>query len=238
MAKTMQNIWDNLRTRFSNMSSENILDNDELEKSIQAGKTVNISNPKSERYTFLPNLTSKKGFAKFKPETREEKDTLSPIGFFRVGEIDNERQKVLNEKIASAAKLLGKDLTDEQKELVTLQAQQERMATQDIPSTAIKNVKYDPKTQELWVTFQGSNKKYWYPRVPAEKVEEMMQAPSKGEYFIKNIHDVYTVNPGHRPENNKRRNSKIARNYYRKMERAYRKGMKAGTMKGVLNRGK
>lgn len=238
MAKTMQNIWDNLRTRFSNMSSENILDNDELEKSLESGKTVTISNPKSERYTFLPNLTSKKGFAKFKPETREEKDTLSPIGFFRQGEIDSERQKILNEKIASAAKLLGKDLTDEQKELVTLQAQQERMATQDIPSTAIKNVKYDPKTQELWVTFQGSSKKYWYPRVPKEKVEEMMQAPSKGEYFIKNIHDVYTVNPGHKPSNNTYRNSKIARNYYRKMAKAYRKGMKKGTMKGVLNNGR
>jgi glutaredoxin 2 len=113
------------------------------------------------------------------------------------------------------------------------------MYTQDVPSTAIKKIKYDPKTQELYVTFQGSNKKYWYPRVPKEKIEELMAAPSKGEYFMKNIHDQYSVNyqlhKNHDPQNNKNANSTI-KNYYKKMRKDYEKGMKAGTMKGVLNK--
>jgi hypothetical protein len=99
-------------------------------------------------------------------------------------------------------------------------------------------MKYDPKTKELWVTFQGSNKKYWYPRVPKEKIEEMMAAPSKGEYFMNNIHDQYSVNyqlhGNHDPRNNRNANN-IAKNYYKKMEKAYAKGMKKGSMKGVLS---
>ena len=115
------------------------------------------------------------------------------------------------------------------------------MYTQDVPSTAIKKMKYDPKTKELWVTFQGSNKKYWYPRVPEEKVREMMAAPSKGEYFMNNIHDQYSVNyqlhKNHNPQNNRNANN-IAKNYYKKMQKSYEKGQKQGTMKGVLNNGR
>ena len=125
--------------------------------------------------------------------------------------------------------------------LVTAQAQSEQMYTQDVPSTAIKKMKYDPKTKELWVTFQGSNKKYWYPRVPEEKVREMMAAPSKGEYFMNNIHDQYSVNyqlhGTHSPESN-RASNKAIKNYYKKMQKSYNKGMKAWTMKGVLNNGR
>ena len=113
------------------------------------------------------------------------------------------------------------------------------MYTQDVPSTAIKKMKYDPKTKELWVTFQGSNKKYWYPRVPEEKVREMMAAPSKGEYFMNNIHDQYSVNyqlhGNHNPQNTKTSNRHI-KNYYKKMQKSYEKGQKQGTMKGVLNK--
>lgn len=228
----MQNIWNSLKDKFNNTSSTNIEEQDKIKKSLDAGKTIKINNPQSERYTFLPNLTSKKGFKNFKPETREEKDTLSPIGFFRQGEINDNRQKILNERIRAAASMLGKketDLTEDQKELVTAQAQRERMSTQDIPSTALKTIKYDPDTQELWVTFQGGKKKYWYPRVPKEKIKELMNAPSKGEYFIKNIHDVYSVNPGHRSEENKRKNKAI-RNYYKKMQRYYKNVRKTGEM--------
>ena len=120
-------------------------------------------------------------------------------------------------------------MTADQKDLVKEQTENERMYETDIPSTALKYVKYDPKTQELYVKFQGSNKKYWYPRVPKEKIEELMKAPSKGEYFIKNIHDVYTVNPGHRPENNSSKN-KVVGNYYGKMKKWYRNVRKTGRM--------
>ncbi len=239
MANVMSNIFDKLRTKFSNTSPQNIEQQSKIDEALNAGKTVTIKAPKSERYTYLPNLAGK-AYEKFKPETREEKDTLSPVGFFRQGEIDEERNKKIAEKIREAAAQLGrKKLTKGQEKLVTAQAQSEQMYTQDVPSTAIKKMKYDPKTKELWVTFQGSSKKYWYPRVPEEKVREMMAAPSKGEYFMNNIHDQYSVNyqlhGTHSPESN-RASNKAIKNYYKKMQKSYNKGMKAGTMKGVLNK--
>ena len=239
MANVMSNIFDKLKTKFSNTSPQNIEQQSKIDEALNAGKKITIKAPKSERYTYLPNITGK-ALEKFKPETREEKDTLSPIGFFRQGEIDEERNKKIAEKIREAAAQLGrKKLTKGQEALVTKQAQSEQMYTQDVPSTAIKKMKYDPKTKELWVTFQGSSKKYWYPRVPEEKVREMMAAPSKGEYFMNNIHDQYSVNyqlhGTHSPESN-RASNKAIKNYYKKMQKSYNKGMKAGTMKGVLNK--
>ena len=235
----VNNIFDKLKERFNNTSSSNIEENDKIKQSLDAGKTISIKAPKSERYTYYAGLAGKK-LEKFRPETSEEKDTLSPIGFFRTGERQSEAQKKIQERIKAAASMMRqKELTPDQEALVTAQAQQEQPFTQDIPSTAIKKFKYDPKTQELYVTFQGSNKKYWYPRVPKEKIEELMEAPSKGEYFLKNIHDQYSVNyqlhGNHNPQNNRMANKTI-RNYYKKMQKAYNKGMKAGTMKGVLNK--
>jgi hypothetical protein len=239
MANAVSNIFSKLKDRFSNTSSTNIEENDKIKQSLDAGKTISIKAPKSERYTYYAGLAGKK-LEKFRPETQEEKDTLSPIGFFRVGERQDEAQKKIQERIKAAASMMNqKELTEDQKALVTAQAEREQPFTQDIPSTAIKKMKYDPKTKELWVTFQGSNKKYWYPRVPKEKIEEMMNAPSKGEYFMQNIHDQYSVNyqlhGNHNPQNTKTSNRHI-KNYYKKMQKAYNKGMKQGTMKGVLNK--
>lgn len=237
MANVLSGIFEKLKTKFNGTSPQNILQQDEIKTALDNNKTITVNSPKSERYTYLPG-TAGKWLEKFRPQTQEEKDTLSPVGFFRQGEIDEQRQKKIAEHINKAAADLGrKKLTKGQEALATKQAQQEAMITQDIPSTAIKKIKYDPKTQELYVTFQGSNKKYWYPRVPKEKVEELMEAPSKGEYFMKNIHDQYSVNyqlhGNHDPKNNKIANKNI-RNYYKKMRKSYEKGMKAGTMKGVL----
>lgn len=239
MANAVSNIFAKLKDRFTNTSSTNIDEQDKIKQSLDAGKTIKINAPKSERYTYYAGLAGKK-LEKFRPETQEEKDTLSPIGFFRQGERQSEAQKKIQERIKSAASMLQqKELTPDQEKLVTAQAQREQPFTQDIPSTAIKKLKYDPKTEELYVTFQGSNKKYWYPRVPKEKIEEMMNAPSKGEYFMKNIHDQYSVNyqlhGNHNPQNTKTSNRHI-NNYYKKMQKSYNKGRKAGTMKGALNK--
>ena len=239
MANAVSNIFAKLKDRFSNTSSTNIDEQDKIKQSLDAGKTIKINAPKSERYTYYAGLAGKK-LEKFKPQTSEEKDTLSPIGFFRQGERQSEAQKKIQERIKSAASMLQqKELTPDQEKLVTAQAQREQPFTQDIPSTAIKKLKYDPKTEELYVTFQGSNKKYWYPRVPKEKIQEMMKAPSKGEYFMKNIHDQYSVNyqlhGNHNPQNTKTSNRHI-NNYYKKMQKSYNKGRKAGTMAGVLNK--
>ena len=239
MANVLSNIYNTLKDKFTNTSSSNIEEKDKIKQSLDAGKTIKINAPKSERYTYYAGLAGKK-LEKFKPQTSEEKDTLSPIGFFRTGERQAEAQKKIQERIKSAASMLQqKELTPDQEKLVTAQAEKEQPFTQDIPSTAIKKLKYDPKTQELYVTFNGSNKKYWYPNVPKEKVEALMEAPSKGEYFLKNIHDQYSVNyqlhGNHKPENTKTSNRHI-KNYYKKMQKAYNKGMKQGTMKGVLNK--
>ena len=241
MANAVSNIFSKLKDRFSNTSSTNIEENDKIKQSLDAGKTINIKAPKSERYTYYAGLAGKK-LEKFRPETQEEKDTLSPIGFFRVGERQDETQKKIQERIKAAASMMNqKELTEDQKALVTAQAEREQPFTQDIPSTAIKKMKYDPKTKELWVTFQGSNKKYWYPRVPKEKIEEMMNAPSKGEYFMQNIHDQYSVNyqlhKTHKHQDYLGSNRQIKK-YYKKMREPYAEGKRKGTMKGVLNNGR
>ena len=158
MANAVANIFSKLKDRFNNTSSTNIEEQDKIKQSLDAGKTIKINTPKSERYTYYAGLAGKK-LEKFKPETQEEKDTLSPIGFFRQGERQSEAQKKIQERIKSAASMLQqKELTPDQEKLVTAQAQREQPFTQDIPSTAIKKFKYDPKTEELYVTFQGSNK--------------------------------------------------------------------------------
>ena len=238
MANAVSNIFSKLKDRFSNTSSTNIDEQDKIKQSLDAGKTIKINAPKSERYTYYAGLAGKK-LEKFKPQTSEEKDTLSPIGFFRQGERQSEAQKKIQERIKSAASMLQqKELTPDQEKLVTAQAQREQPFTQDIPSTAIKKLKYDPKTEELYVTFQGSNKKYWYPNVPKEKVEELMNAPSKGEYFLNNIHDQYSVNyqlhKTHKHQGYLGSNRQIKK-YYKNMREPYAKGKKQGTMKGVLN---
>jgi len=238
MANAVANIFSKLKDRFNNTSSTNIEEQDKIKQSLDAGKIINIKAPKSERYTYYAGLAGKK-LEKFRPETSEEKDTLSPIGFFRVGERQSEAQKKIQERIKAAASMMQqKELTPDQEKLVTAQAQREQPFTQDIPSTAIKKFKYDPKTEELYVTFQGSNKKYWYPNVKKKEVEALMAAPSKGEYFMKNIHDQHSVNyqlhKTHKHQGYLGSNRQINK-YYKKMRDPYAKGKKAGTMKGVLN---
>jgi hypothetical protein len=240
MANVINNIFGKLKTKFTGFSPSDLLEQGEIDSLLDEGKTVTLKAPKSERYTYLPNVTGTKTLAGFKPKTKEEKDTLSPIGFFRVGELEEQRNQKIAEAIKKAAAQLGrKKLTKGQEKLVRMQAESEQPYTQDVPSTAIEKVKYDPKTESLYVNFVGGKKTYWYPRVPKEKVQEMMAAPSKGEYFMQNIHDQYSVNyqlhGNHNPENTNTSNRHI-KNYYRKMQRAYNKGMKKGTMKGALNK--
>ena len=137
MANAISNIFGKLKDKFNNTSSSNIEENDKLKQSLNAGKTISIKAPKSERYTYYAGLAGKK-LEKFRPETPEEKDTLSPIGFFRTGERDSEAQKKIQERIKAAASMMQqKELTPDQEKLVTAQAQQEQPFTQDIPNIII-----------------------------------------------------------------------------------------------------
>lgn len=54
-------------------------------------------------------------------------------------------------------------------------------------STAIQAFKYNPKTEDLDVVFRSSPKKYTFPDVPTETVEQWLEEPSKGKGYHKLI---------------------------------------------------
>ncbi len=148
------------------------------------GKIVTFK-PKSDRYTY-GNQADTEYDKKWKPETKEEKETLSPKGYYRVGEREQIR----------------KDLQGGIDDKTFNDNYHEKQISVD--STAIKDIQYDPDTEGLTVTFQGSNKKYFYPAVPMELVQALMKAPSKGEFFMANIHDQYSMyGKDHSPKNKK-----------------------------------
>ncbi len=64
---------------------------------------------------------------------------------------------------------------------------------ESVSSSALSNVKYDPDTEELNIQFNGSSKHYFYPAVPLELVQGLLKAASKGEFFMANIHDQYSM---------------------------------------------
>lgn len=68
------------------------------------------------------------------------------------------------------------------------------ISTRDIPSTAIGRVRYNPETQNLYITFRnGNGKEYLFPNVPEEKVRKLLNAGSKGRYYGKYVKPHYAV---------------------------------------------
>lgn len=59
-----------------------------------------------------------------------------------------------------------------------------------MPSTAIRDLRYDARTQALEVTFAGG-RRYRYRAVPAKVAHAMEQADSKGRFFNAEIRDVF-----------------------------------------------
>ncbi len=59
-----------------------------------------------------------------------------------------------------------------------------------MPSSVIRSFDYDPAAHRLDVQFV-SGRRYSYHDVPAEIVEEMRRAFSKGGYFNRRIRDCY-----------------------------------------------
>lgn len=156
-----------------------------VEDGIEQNKTFTLKNPRSQRYTTIRQLAGGPD-SKFK-NWRPTGKSLSPNGFMQEQELKNLREK--NPELGPSF-------------------------TESVPSTCLKTIKYDPAMESLTVQFQGKNKKkYWYPNVPASEVISMMKAPSKGHYFLENIHDQYTLNPGHRPEENEFNNSRRQTSY-------------------------
>lgn len=180
------------------------------------GKNINFS-PKSDRYTFGRRFDTQYDKV-WKPKTAEEKKTLSPEGYFRIGERQNERDKVYT-SIFDAAKERAKAIDEErvrqlkesgqkarrtQKRTLekkakeeadkAIQSEENREKQISIPSTAIAKIKYNPHNEILKVKFTSGNKEYTYrPGVPEDLIRRWLEAPSKGEFFMRNIHDQYSL---------------------------------------------
>jgi KTSC domain-containing protein len=59
-----------------------------------------------------------------------------------------------------------------------------------MPSTAIRNLFYDPAKRELRVTFVGG-RRYAYDAVPPDIYDAFKTAPSRGRFFNHKIRDHY-----------------------------------------------
>lgn len=62
-----------------------------------------------------------------------------------------------------------------------------------IPSTAIKRIRYNPKTKNLYIKFTSGDKEYLYPNVPEKEVQKYLVADSKGRYNYHKIRPKYAV---------------------------------------------
>ena len=60
-----------------------------------------------------------------------------------------------------------------------------------VSSSSVTSIGYDPKTETLEIEF-GSGRVYQYYDVPANLHDEIMQAPSKGQFFNTHIKDGYS----------------------------------------------
>jgi hypothetical protein len=60
-----------------------------------------------------------------------------------------------------------------------------------IESSMIDDVGYDPETQTLEIGF-NSGTVYQYFEVERETFDDLMKAPSAGQYFLNNIEPTYT----------------------------------------------
>jgi hypothetical protein len=63
-----------------------------------------------------------------------------------------------------------------------------------MPSTVIRNFRYDPDRRRLHITFI-SGRRYAYQDVPADLAEEMRLAFSKGTFFNRRIKDRFEYSP-------------------------------------------
>ncbi len=70
------------------------------------------------------------------------------------------------------------------------------MKREEVESSNIRSIGYDPASQVLEVEFNYGHLVYQYKGVPAEIYEQLMAAESKGKFLnsaIKSVYDYETV---------------------------------------------
>ncbi|MBQ0003575.1 MAG: KTSC domain-containing protein [Treponema sp.] len=200
----MLKFFDAIKNKFANKSKSK-----EAFDKLSQGQSFTY-NPKSQRYTW-ENKEDSQYDKDWKPTTKKEKKSLSPEGYHRTGDRKSIREQLYN----SVKNQVKEQIDDEQtadaaaKDIVDNQYHEDNIS---INSTALADVEYDPWNRIFGVHFQNNNEKYEYNQVPPEVVADFMRAPSKGEFFMRNIHDQYTLNPGHIPSNE--RQKKQYKNYF------------------------
>lgn len=222
---------------FTNKSNSQQVYND-----LEEGKKISL-NMNSDRYTY-DNREDNRYDKKWTPKTKEEKETLSPSGYYRQGDRESVRNSIMSgifnaalnraknedqervNKLKSEGKKARRTSNKKLTEIARKEAEEQfnneyREKQISIPSTAIKNIQYDPKTELLRVKFSSGNKTYDYPAVPLELVQALMKAPSKGEFFMANIHDQYSIYGKDHSKKDKKKQSAI-----RKYIRSYVKNNK------------
>lgn len=63
-----------------------------------------------------------------------------------------------------------------------------------MPSSAVRDIEYDPASETLWVTFVPTGKRYAYRFVPVAVYEAFIHAFSKRTFFNRFIRDRYDYN--------------------------------------------
>lgn len=206
----------NIKDLFSRAMSafKKTSDSTKAYNDLNEGKQI-VYSPKSDRYTY-GNQQDTDYNKNWTPETKEEKETLSPQGYFRVGERaeakeqlksgifesalnkaraeDKERIAKLKEEGKRGRKTSEKKLEEQARQEADKQFDEEYNEKQvSVDSTAIAKIDYDPKSEGLKVRFVGGDKDYFFPAVPLEVVQQWLKAPSKGEFFRQKIFDQYSM---------------------------------------------
>jgi hypothetical protein len=60
-----------------------------------------------------------------------------------------------------------------------------------MPSSAVRDIRYDEETETLFVTFVPTGNRYAYRRVPPDIYDDFRAAFSKGTFFNRHIRDHY-----------------------------------------------
>lgn len=152
---------------FDNLAPQNYKEISKAEKDIDKGRTINLGNMQSKRYTYGG-------------DTGYTQDELNKLGITSPGAENNIKKS--GKSGLYTAKQMHESGID-----ISAENRPEDVDERNIDSTAIQDLKYNPETKIAEVTFRGGSHSYAYPDVPEQNIKDMIRAPSKGIAFGKEI---------------------------------------------------